>query len=678
MGEANTHFSPDGYEISRALKACGATSHTNKEGYIVALQEYFNKEATNASEARSRIYRRVCADGVPRSTFYSHLEKLKAYFQSVFFPSPVSPPPPVSTCAMREQEGVINQLSIFSGIGSAAKGVRDAVEELFPIRKMQYRLDWACEIDPLCRDIFSMNHGLVPFPDVLQCDPSALPRFPFIATAEFPCQMYSLSGSKNGMEAQKNPLVDKMLEIFLKIRPQTIILENVPNIRNCPVHQTILQFFEREGYFVREAVLDSLHYGVPQSRKRWFLVAFSDENIGKRFRFPSPLPPKTLQDIIHIPRVAERDEKNWPKRSVGLHLKVKTKQKTIALPAKRSCPFYASMTIDLSREDDSSPTIVIENPSKYVIGWSWNDARWIDFSKRFLSNFGGTEEELISDETTIIRLQHFIDCATPNELAKFKADISKSFKKYAIGTLPQQRRYARDDVSGSYLFENKKKKRDFVEHLSRISFVEKKGEFPRFSTLLLSKNKGSSKTGSQGNDDVIVGLSNYVRCITSSIPFLHDLKRPFNVMELKRLFGLGDEYQFPSLKSGEKKRIFGNAVPANLIKRLCLQILFARYEIDQDDVLLHTSSKNSMEKSLYSRLKSIKKNQKSLEEMVRGWNDLLSRHIALHRFSEKEDFADIPYPSRSKRKRFMEENFQESIKEKKRCVFARSRGKKKE
>ena len=275
MGEVNTHFPSSSYEIGQALKACGRTSHANKEGYLIALQEYFSKEATNVFEVRSRIYRRICEEGVPRSTFYSHVEKLKAYFQSVFSPSPIPPLPSVPACFEREQEGVISQISIFSGIGSAAKGVKDAVEEFSSIKELQHRLNWACEIDPLCRNIFFANHGLVPFPDVLQYDPSALPRFPFIATAEFPCQIYSLSGSKNGMEAQENPLVDKMLEIFLKIRPQTVILENVPNIRNCPVHQTILQFFEREGYFVHEAVLDSLDYGVPQSRKRWFLVAFS-------------------------------------------------------------------------------------------------------------------------------------------------------------------------------------------------------------------------------------------------------------------------------------------------------------------------------------------------------------------------------------------------------------------
>ena len=381
-----------------------------------------------------------------------------------------------------------------------------------------------------------------------------------------------------------------------------------------------------------------------------------------------------LQDIIHIPRVAERDEKNWSKKSVGLQLTIRTKQKTVVLPTKKSYPFHASMTVDLSREEDSSPAIVIENPSKYVIGWGWNDARWMDFSRGFLSNFGEKKEESISDEETIIRLEHFIDCATPSELVKFKANISRFFKKYAIGTLPQQRRHARDDILGAYLFENKTKRRDFVEHSSRISFIEKKGDVPRFSTLLLSKNKGSSKTGSQGNDDVIVGLSNYVRCITSSIPFLHDLKRPFNVMELKRLFGLGDEYQFPSLKSGEKKRIFGNAVPANLIKRLCLQILYARYDVDQGDASLDTARSNFIEERLCSRLKRIKKNQQSLEEMVKGWNNLLSRHIALHRFSEKEGAADIPYPSRSKRRRFIEVegHSQEGVKQKKRCVFVQS------
>lgn len=56
------------------------------------------------------------------------------------------------------------------------------------------------------------------------------------------------------------------------MRPRWIIIENVIHMRSWPRYQNLLQMLRVQGYEVTEHILDAADYGVPQRRKRLFLL----------------------------------------------------------------------------------------------------------------------------------------------------------------------------------------------------------------------------------------------------------------------------------------------------------------------------------------------------------------------------------------------------------------------
>ena len=55
-------------------------------------------------------------------------------------------------------------------------------------------------------------------------------------------------------------------------RPATLVVENVPGFKRWPLYNLWRQALEQLGYSVSEAVLDAADFGVPQERKRLFVV----------------------------------------------------------------------------------------------------------------------------------------------------------------------------------------------------------------------------------------------------------------------------------------------------------------------------------------------------------------------------------------------------------------------
>src|SRR5690625_5598978 len=77
------------------------------------------------------------------------------------------------------------------------------------------------------------------------------------------------------------------------------LLENVKGLRSQDKGKTlttILEHLDQLGYQVHWKVLNSLHYGVPQSRERWYCVGFKKD---VTFNFPEYTNKKaTIRDII--------------------------------------------------------------------------------------------------------------------------------------------------------------------------------------------------------------------------------------------------------------------------------------------------------------------------------------------------------------------------------------------
>lgn len=86
-----------------------------------------------------------------------------------------------------------------------------------------------------------------------------------------PCQDFSSAGHRDETLGRAN-LTISFAEIISKIRPRFFVMENVPTIQKSPKLSAIIEIFKEIGYGLSHIVLDASKCGVPQKRKRFFLI----------------------------------------------------------------------------------------------------------------------------------------------------------------------------------------------------------------------------------------------------------------------------------------------------------------------------------------------------------------------------------------------------------------------
>ena len=86
-----------------------------------------------------------------------------------------------------------------------------------------------------------------------------------------PCQDFSIAGPRNHTGIRAN-LTLQYAKIVCTIRPEYFVMENVYNIERFPVLEKALEIFKSAGYGLTRGVFDASRLGVPQARKRFFLI----------------------------------------------------------------------------------------------------------------------------------------------------------------------------------------------------------------------------------------------------------------------------------------------------------------------------------------------------------------------------------------------------------------------
>jgi DNA (cytosine-5)-methyltransferase 1 len=99
----------------------------------------------------------------------------------------------------------------------------------------------------------------------------------------FPCQDFSSSGPKTGFDGKRGQLYRVLIEYMQHHRPKIVVGENVSYLER--LHggrylETILRECEAEGYHFDVWELYGPDYGLPQSRRRLFLVGVRDDFVG--------------------------------------------------------------------------------------------------------------------------------------------------------------------------------------------------------------------------------------------------------------------------------------------------------------------------------------------------------------------------------------------------------------
>jgi DNA (cytosine-5)-methyltransferase 1 len=162
--------------------------------------------------------------------------------------------------------------SLFAGIGGFDLGFENA----------GFTTAWQVELNPVNRAVLADRFPHAQrFEDVRQCGAHNLIPVD-VLTGGFPCQDISLAGArstnkdKRGLRGERSGLFWEVIRILKEIQPRWVVLENVVNllaVNDSEDFETVIRALADCGYVGLWRVLNAQYFGVPQQRRRLFLVA---------------------------------------------------------------------------------------------------------------------------------------------------------------------------------------------------------------------------------------------------------------------------------------------------------------------------------------------------------------------------------------------------------------------
>jgi DNA (cytosine-5)-methyltransferase 1 len=162
-------------------------------------------------------------------------------------------------------------VELFAGIGGFSCGFERA----------GVRTVAAVEIDPAARSVFSKNFpDAALFDDVTKVGGDDLRAVGFvpergILTGGWPCQDISVAGRGKGLAGERSGLFSEIVRLLEELHPRWFVLENVPRLLTINGGRdmgAVVGALGECGYGIGWRVLDASGFGVPQRRRRIFLV----------------------------------------------------------------------------------------------------------------------------------------------------------------------------------------------------------------------------------------------------------------------------------------------------------------------------------------------------------------------------------------------------------------------
>jgi DNA (cytosine-5)-methyltransferase 1 len=177
--------------------------------------------------------------------------------------------------------------SLFSGIGGLDHGLARAGHQHV----------FFCESDAYRRDVLAARWPGVPVYDDVRtlgvdagrghgrsdadlrpggdCAQAEVPEHVDLVCGGFPCQDLSVAGQRRGLAGARSGLFHEFARIIDALQPRWVLVENVPGLLSSNGGRdfgVVLGTLADLGYGVAWRILDSRFFGVPQRRRRVFIV----------------------------------------------------------------------------------------------------------------------------------------------------------------------------------------------------------------------------------------------------------------------------------------------------------------------------------------------------------------------------------------------------------------------
>ncbi len=176
--------------------------------------------------------------------------------------------PEVAVC---NESGVLRFIDLFAGIGGIRCGLEMAARE----KGLKPVCVFSSEIKPYAVKVLKENHPSETITgDITKVETKNIPDFDVLC-AGFPCQAFSSAGKRQGFADTRGTMFFEVERILRDKRPKGFILENVEGLVNHDGGKTLQVIIDRLAalnYKFDFRVLNSKYFGVPQERKRIYIV----------------------------------------------------------------------------------------------------------------------------------------------------------------------------------------------------------------------------------------------------------------------------------------------------------------------------------------------------------------------------------------------------------------------
>ena len=298
-------------------------------------------------------------------------------------------PPAATTRARRPRRPKVIKLgSDFAGLGPASVAMRRM--------GVPFTNVFASDTAKPCQKIITAVHnpGKL-FTDISKRTPGEEQDVD-VYTFTPPCQDFSQNGLRRGVNGPKQTgaLIKKAMQYIKNKTPRVTIFENVFAMTHKtlkPVLDGIVKALINMGYTVNYKVLDSRDYGLPQDRRRVFVVAIRTDAIKHAFNWPQATKPCPSINAILDP---------WKPTDKAGRLPTIERQMDLCKTAYKEC-------FDCGRDPRSTPILVDIDASPKFATYGIDEAKTITRSR------GGDGGPWISTRgrrttpTELIKLQGF-------------------------------------------------------------------------------------------------------------------------------------------------------------------------------------------------------------------------------------------------------------------------------
>ncbi|MCC5811336.1 MAG: DNA cytosine methyltransferase [Ectothiorhodospiraceae bacterium] len=169
-------------------------------------------------------------------------------------------------------------ISLFTGCGGSDTGLIRA----------GFDVVMANDILPYAAEVY---HANLPDTDYRVAPVEELKSFPKadLLAGCYPCQGFSQGGARQA-DRTINRLYLQFARVLNAVKPRAFVVENVSGMKRADFKHLLdhqVEVFTEAGYEVSWDLLNAVNFGVPQERKRIFIVGIRND-INAEYRFPEP------------------------------------------------------------------------------------------------------------------------------------------------------------------------------------------------------------------------------------------------------------------------------------------------------------------------------------------------------------------------------------------------------